>query len=66
MNFEIALGGYADIAETDELTSDRLLAREVVHNEIEVQQFLNTYSNRKNKIVTKPVTLDELNDPRIS
>lgn len=66
MNFPIALEAYAAIEETDKLTPDRLLAREVVHNEIEVQQFSKTYSNDKNKIVTKPLTPDELSDPRIS
>ena len=66
MNFPIALEAYAEIEETDELTPDRLLAREVVHNEIEANQFLKTYSNSKNKIVTKPLTPDELSDPRIN
>lgn len=61
MNFPIALEAYAAIEETSELTPDRLLAREVVHNEIEAQQFLNTYSNPRNKVVTRPVTPEELN-----
>lgn len=53
MNFPIALEAYFMIEETNELTLDRLLAREVVYNEIEAQQFLKTYSSKKNKIVKK-------------
>ena len=66
MNFPIALEVYGATEETNELTPDRFIAREVVHNEIEVQQFKNTYLKKGNKIVTKPLTPDELSDPRIS
>lgn len=59
MNYPIALEAYAEIEESDELTPDRFLAREVVHNEIEANQFVKTYS--KHKIVTRPLTSDELN-----
>jgi hypothetical protein len=62
MNYPIALEVYAQIEESEELTPDLLLVREVVHNEIEVQQFFNTYSNNKTKIVTRPLTPDELNN----
>lgn len=66
MDFPTALEAYAAIEQTNELTLDRLLAREVFHNEIEVKQFFKTYSNDGNKIVIKPLTPDELSDPRIS
>lgn len=60
MDYPIALEAYVEIEESDELIADRLLAREVVHNEIEANQFLKTYS--KHKIVTRPLTADELNN----
>ena len=44
MNYPIALEAYAEIEESDELTPNRLLVREVVHNDIEANQFLKTYS----------------------
>lgn len=64
MNFPIALEAYFEIEESDELSPDRLLAREVVHNEIEANQFLKTYS--KHKVVTRPLTPEELGDPSIN
>ena len=59
MNFPIALEAYVEIEETDELTPDRMLAREIVRNEIEAKQFLKRFA--KSKIVTKPLSPDELN-----
>lgn len=64
MNFPIALEAYAQIEESDELNSDLLLARQVVYNEIEANNFLNDY--RKSRIVTKELTAKELEDPRIN
>ncbi len=64
MNFPIALEAYAQIEESDELNSDLLLAPQVVHNQIEANNFLNTYRN--SRIVTKELTAKELEDPRIN
>jgi hypothetical protein len=66
MNFPIALEAYGAIEETDELNPDLLLARKVVHNEVEANEFLKTYSSNKNKIVTRSLTAEELSDPKIN
>lgn len=64
MTFPIALEAYADIEESNELLPEWLIAREVVHNEIEAKQFENTFSGHK--IVTRPLKPNELSDPRIN
>ena len=62
MNFPIVLEAYARIGESDELNPEYLLERLVVYNQIEADNFVANYP--RSKIVTKPLTPDELSDPK--
>lgn len=64
MNYPIALEAYAQIEESDELDPALRLHRQVVYNEIEAQAFLREFP--KSRIVTKNLTAEELQDPRIN
>ena len=64
MNFPVVLEAYARIGENDELNPEFFLERLVVYNQIEADNFVANYP--RSKIVTKPLTPDELSDPRIN
>jgi len=64
MNFPIALEAYARIDESDELDPKYFIERQVVYNQIEADNFVANYP--RSKIITKPLTADELKDPGIN
>lgn len=65
MEFPIALEAYPKIEEEDSELAKELIERRVVFNELEANQFISEHSPH-NRIVTKPLTADELGDERIN